>query len=246
MAKTKKTTGIKWNKFKSRKGAEDCPEGKFDFVISSAKVDKTSTGKKKISLGIRVANGEHKGSTAPLTILIESDTDIEFAKGVFESMGAKKFMKSDNIEDLVGVEFNARLTYQYGGEDADGNKMKWSRLKQIKPGFDTDSSKSESFDPDLVDYDIDTIKTMKRRELEEIIDEEELDLDSEDFDSVKDLRSAVIDELGLNEDGEEDEEEEEEEDEDEDEEEDEDEDEEEDEDEDEDEKPAPRKKRSKK
>ena len=58
-----------------------------------------------------------------------------------------------------------------------------------------------------VEIDYDTVMAMKKGDIEQLIDKAEIDVDPEDYPTVKKLRAALLDELGLTEEEEEEEEE---------------------------------------
>ena len=92
--------------------------------------------------------------------------------------------------------------------DDEASEVRKLKRKLRKMGLTVEQAKEKvgGEEEEEVEIDYDTVMGMKKGQIEELIDKAEIDIDPDDYPTVKKLRAALLDELGLTEEEEEEEE----------------------------------------
>lgn len=233
MAKKKKKSVIKAN-FKDVQVFKLPPEGNYKLRVEEAEMETSSNDNDMIALTCEVAEGKYEGSKV-WHRLVFSEGSLWRAREALEAMGIEVpdgEMEVDPSE-LIGCEFGAELLHEtYEGkkkavisewlladevevdeddsdEDEDEDEEDKPKGKSKKSKASSKKSKKEEPEEDEEDEDDDIdVSSMDEDELEELIDDKGLDVDLDDYSSIKKKRKAVQE--ALESDGEEDEDEDEE------------------------------------
>lgn len=208
MAKKKKKSNTVKANFKDVKVFKTPPEGDYVLKVIEAELGESSNDNATISLECEIAQGKYEGSKVWHT-LVFSEKALWKTREALEAMGQDVPDGEMEVDpsDLVDCEFGATLFHDtYEGtkrakiaeflaadevseddseEEEDNEEDKKSSKKKSKSKKKDEDEEEEEVDVDSLDED----------ELQELIDDKGLDVDLDDYSSIKKKRAAVAEAL---------------------------------------------------
>ena len=210
--KKKKKSGLSLN-FKGVKTFKTIPEGSYVVEVVAATMEESSKGNDMIKWEFEVAEGPHKGAKLWYNSTITDDS-LWALRQVLDALGqdVPDGEMDIDLEELVGCQAGVGVLHDtYEGkrkaviadwmskddvessddedeaeEDEDDEDDKKSKKKDKKKSKKDDDDEDEAEEEETPDVD-----NMDEDELKELIDEAGLDVDLDDYKTLKKQRNAV-------------------------------------------------------
>jgi hypothetical protein len=173
-------------------------EGEYLVVLEPAKVELSkNTERLQIAWPFKFIKGKYKGKRYTKYDGLDNSVSMSFVKAILQSFGIsipKNFQKLPEVlEDFFENDYNDRPVNATIRHQDEYTNVYFNGFADE----DADENEDENEDSDT-DKDIPSakeVKKMKKKELKNLIEEFELDIDEDDYDDLSELREAVIEEL---------------------------------------------------
>lgn len=191
-----------WKSTEARQGYEDLPAGDYEGVIKNAVLSLSKNDNLMATYTLEVIEGDFKGRTQYKRQMVETADNIAYAKGDLDAIGVDA---PDNIADLgdtfeqevVGlpilfsVSHNKEFVNVYFRERLEG-------VEKVEP--DADSDEGDGDDEDLTAEDVRAYLDEDDEGegiFTEIIKDNDLDIEPDDYATWSEVADLIIDQLGL-------------------------------------------------
>jgi len=179
----------KWRKSEARTFGAPLPDGEYEGRIENAVIEESKQGRLQTVWTLKVTDGPCENREIRKYSGLESEENMDWFKGDLETIELDVPNDladlGETLEEAVGfpIRFQVRSRDEFTNVDF---------IERLEPSEDGENDEEEAEEEE---YTLAEIKKMKKAELKEVA--ESCDLDPDDYDSTKELRDGVIEELEL-------------------------------------------------
>lgn len=178
-----------WEESEARSLGAPLPDDTYEGVIENTIIEESRNGRLQVRWDLLVTAGNCEGRQVRKYSGLETKDNMDWLKGDLETLGLEAPAEMSDLGEVLEEACSMAISFQVRSKD------EFTNIDFIEPLEEGSGDDNDNDNDDGDDYTKAGIKKMKKSELKDLA--EENDLDPDDYDNTAELRDAIIEELEL-------------------------------------------------